>query len=845
MNTLEAKLEQLDQEALSDNAQLDSVLKCLSEPLHWLNYENTFNNSPAQQAELIRHSSWKRHVWTVFKDIVPRWTFALSSSKHRPLIEATLCIKHHKDRELAYSMAKVSLPVLIECLSLDQDQSSLDTMTLYASCLNLLSLDPNIFELYAQHTPQNNIPFFCSLLCSIPGHLANSFGIQLDQVTLNAQHEWYIDRNFYAKLTKRIAENLDSKSLKFLQELVSKVIRQGYDDILVKSIYPIARSSRKEWSSLLQPSFEQVTKALLHYVRQDILENSSVNRSSKELASVLFGPTTTSLHLDEFLNTSLLRLSKSSWADDKLARLAICTVIHAQGLDSDKNISEATNELILKFAKRVIGTWSDPTFIKHGGAREQKYVTVALLCLIAYIPKENLQLNIMSQTSFLSSITTYFDTGDRAVAQLGAVVAEAISGKCGEPINFGLLDSNQELQSMKDLVNINDAFSEDDDYFTEIVDPVAGLTESEGEDDELDPDAIYVPEDEDEEEDSDDEFQAYQMEEESDDEGLKKEGTSKKVNKKPVFIRDVIRYLKDKSDPLKLEIGLNAAEQVVREKIGAGSELSESAVELARNLISVPETFEIDNFSALVQNALIALIVGVPETVTQSIIDEFYDRNTSSGQKQLILGAITLAVRELAGWSKTDDGVVEETRKQLENLRPQIGTTVFHSRRMEIEKQSKGAVRKNRLSGLAGPVFFFPLLVGWWEGAQGRIKHWIGNNKLLSERFIMTLNVILHSSTNIPDKRRIVREYFEFASSMRYADSFGIKKALLLGLDTIINTNYKGQEGLLFQDFTRELSEVKDWLEEIMENNSESKLQEIAIRVIVRLSQIAMTVNTY
>lgn len=40
------------------------------------------------------------------------------------------------------------------------------------------------------------------------------------------------------------------------------------------------------------------------------------------------------------------------------------------------------------------------------------------------------------------------------------------------------------------------------------------------------------------------------------------------------FIRDVIRYLKDKSDPLKLEIGLNAAEQVVREKTGVGSELS-------------------------------------------------------------------------------------------------------------------------------------------------------------------------------------------------------------------------------------------------------------------------------
>jgi hypothetical protein len=66
---------------------------------------------------------------------------------------------------------------------------------------------------------------------------------------------------------------------------------------------------------------------------------------------------------------------------------------------------------------------------------------------------------------------------------------------------------------------------------------------------------------------------------------------------------------------------------------------------------------------------------------------------------------------------------------------------------------------------------------------------------------------------NIPDKRRIVKEYFEFVSSMKYAESSDIKKALLLGLDTIVNTCYKGQEGLLLQNYTRELSETKDWLE--------------------------------
>lgn len=33
------------------------------------------------------------------------------------------------------------------------------------------------------------------------------------------------------------------------------------------------------------------------------------------------------------------------------------------------------------------------------------------------------------------------------------------------------------------------------------------------------------------------------------------------------------------------------------------------------------------------------------------LIDQLYDRNTSAGQKQLILSIISLSVRELGGWS--------------------------------------------------------------------------------------------------------------------------------------------------------------------------------------------------
>lgn len=66
------------------------------------------------------------------------------------------------------------------------------------------------------------------------------------------------------------------------------------------------------------------------------------------------------------------------------------------------------------------------------------------------------------------------------------------------------------------------------------------------------------------------EFQAYAMEEESDDEGNRRET---KNHKKPAFIRDLVRYLADKEDPVRLEIGLKSAEEMIRQSTGKGTEL--------------------------------------------------------------------------------------------------------------------------------------------------------------------------------------------------------------------------------------------------------------------------------
>ncbi|CAO3655984.1 unnamed protein product [Mucor fragilis] len=855
-------LEQLDRSATSPDTQLDNVLECLSLPIEWLSEAPT----------LVNQTAWKQHVWHVFKDMVPQWTFALSSSTHKHLIQDTLYLPLLSD-SIQVAMARISLPILLECLATTNQQDvALDTMEVYSSSLKLLL---KLTPLYGRYISRNDVRFFCSLICSIPGHLVNAFGIQ--SIQYGRDLEWYADRVFYANLIRQCADHMTEASVVFTQELLGKIVRQGYEDMVIESICSSSTRNDTRWADVFEQieiiaSPEQVIRPMLAYAKQTLLprSNNTISSVARNVSHLLFGSPSESEkqprrkeRIQEFLNMALFRLVQSSWADDKLARLVVTVAILAEGCHSEDSMTASVQSMIVNYAKRAIQTWSDPVFLKHGSSREKYYMTAVILTLTAYLDVQDVQISIMMETSLLNSVSQYFASGDAATARIGAVMAEAVSSKIDKenPLNTTLLDGQDGLVELKGLVFKRDALDKDAmaDLPTEAEKHAPenedldrdGLANADDDEDELDPDAAFDTNSQQSDSDKDDddeeeEFQAYLMEDESEDEGLKKEGSSKKQHKKPVFIRDLIRCLQDKNDPLKLEIGLNAAEHVIRRKTGAGTELSESSIELAKYIISFPETYEIENYQTLQRNTLVALMTAVPETVCGFIIDEMYNRDTSDGQKQLILGSISLAVRELAGWSTTPaepaTAQAAPVTASLSHTSKQVGKPIFVSKKMTMQEPKR---YKNRLSGLAGPVFFFPLLVGWWEGTQGLIKYWIGNNALLTERFIMTLNIILHSATNTPDKRKIVKEYFQFISSMKYASisthTVSIKRAMLLGIDTIISVSYSGQEALLYQDYQNELYDTKQWLEDLLEQADEPELHDLTIGIAVKLSQIALT----
>lgn len=46
---------------------------------------------------------------------------------------------------------------------------------------------------------------------------------------------------------------------------------------------------------------------------------------------------------------------------------------------------------------------------------------MCILTLLAYLPDDEIKYNIVTETSLIMSVASYFKSGDKTVAQLGAV----------------------------------------------------------------------------------------------------------------------------------------------------------------------------------------------------------------------------------------------------------------------------------------------------------------------------------------------------------------------------------------------------------------------------------------
>lgn len=124
--------------------------------------------------------------------------------------------------------------------------------------------------------------------------------------------------------------------------------------------------------------------------------------------------------------------------------------------------------------------------------------------------------------------------------------------------------------------------------------------------------------------------------------------------KAPVYIRDLIRYLRDVDDYDHQKLALVTAPTLIRRKANYGTEVTDHAEELATLLVGLQDKFEMDNFDDLRLQAMIAIVVAQPQLMGQWFAKTFFDGDYSVSQRSSILAVLGLSARELAGFDTSE-----------------------------------------------------------------------------------------------------------------------------------------------------------------------------------------------
>ncbi|KAL4955437.1 telomere length regulation protein-domain-containing protein [Aspergillus filifer] len=122
----------------------------------------------------------------------------------------------------------------------------------------------------------------------------------------------------------------------------------------------------------------------------------------------------------------------------------------------------------------------------------------------------------------------------------------------------------------------------------------------------------------------------------------------------PVYIRDLIIYLRDTENLDRHELAITTAPSLIRRKTGFGTELAEHIEELALVIVGLQEQGKFPKFHELRLQSMIALIVSQPLKMGRWFAAVFFDGDLSQAQRSAVLTALGLSARELAGVGADD-----------------------------------------------------------------------------------------------------------------------------------------------------------------------------------------------
>ncbi|KAK2769379.1 telomere length regulation protein [Colletotrichum kahawae] len=488
---------------------------------------------------------------------------------------------------------------------------------------------------------------------------------------------WVADGQQYSKwLGRSIAYwakcDISSDDIKLCAEIFARSLRLGYSDALMKQLIAGMLLGPEESRNAFFKLFGQFSQleqkrtifAVLKHLSEVFLNKLDDEETAKpsQIISAAVGIVDRLIANEESRKTHLVSWLTSSTGAGLGEGIGIRRAVLA-ALAQDK---ECTN-LVLE---KSINQFGDQLYIKHSPILQQQAHAQVLLLSAGYVNRLSpLKLKmVMRSAAYLNTVSNRIGASQEKARFLGLAVGEALSSLIDgsdKKLDFKMEEmETNEAKFYKNLVKVTDQVGPIDALITrpsveEMRQPPAPKPSRpkpapKPKKQPVAPSKFIIQEVSDSE--SEDEDLVRYAKPDSDPEDSDEDPTLVRRDKPkaPVYVRDLISYLRDTDNYDKQKLALTTAPTLIRRKANFGTEVTDHAEELATLLVGLQDKFEIENFWDLRLQGMMAVVVAQPQKMGQWFAKTFFDGDYSVSQRASVLIVLGLSARELAGFDASE-----------------------------------------------------------------------------------------------------------------------------------------------------------------------------------------------
>ncbi|KIL94895.1 hypothetical protein FAVG1_01826 [Fusarium avenaceum] len=709
----------------------------------------------------------------------------------------------------------------------------------------------------------------------------------------------------------------EADAMSFSSELFQRALSLQHSENLIKIVIDrLLLSPESSISTFTQLALSQprTSKKIIHLLLRHL--------SQKHLQYISLDDTSPNDKV-----SAVARLLKELALNDATRREVLinwCASSSGAGLGDGIGIRRAVvaalaqdRDAIIAVLEKSLAQFGDELYIKHSAILQQDVHTQILLLAAGYVHRISpIKLTLLMRVgTYMTTISNRIGSTQSRAQFLGLVVGETLSALVDDKkkrLDFKMEQTEtEEAKHLKDLTNVSDPIGPIDPILSnletekipqkqKVVAPNKTIqkktkpkkkpivTESK-------PKAIIEEVDS-----SDDDEDLAPYSKDSDPEDSDDDATLVQRNKPkpPVYIRDLVSYLRDSESYDKQVLALQTAPVLIRRKTNYGTEVSFHADELAGLLVGIQDKFEIENFQDLRLQGMVALVVSQPKTMAPWFARTFFEGDYSLHQRTSVLITLGLSARELAGFEASEyqsaasfpSKRLPEKMEQLylnstndnralpssqlkalpsnaldtisqsltssflaplaaeaadSNTGPDVLKLQTFTARYKSKTKSKPRVRAipNTTAALLATSFFSPL-TAHFQVALHSAKPIILNHALLA-LYLQTLGIVIHSAgpstLSLP---QLTAELWNLLLGVRVhvLGDLGAMKGWLVAMASLLEVN-GGDMRRLCEKQGREVMETREWVAMVFEKTrgedggEENEVKMLSAGVLIRIGE--------